>query len=54
MMSIGLHLRIVGRPARMAALDRILRHITASGVAWIVPRVRIAKHWLETFPDKVS
>jgi peptidoglycan/xylan/chitin deacetylase (PgdA/CDA1 family) len=54
MMSIGLHLRIVGRPARMAALDRILRHITASGAAWIVPRVRIAKHWLETFPDKVS
>jgi allantoinase len=54
MMSIGLHLRIVGRPARMAALDRILRHITASGVAWIAPRVRIAKHWLATFPDKIS
>jgi allantoinase len=53
MMSIGLHLRIVGRPARMAALDRILRHITASRVAWIAPRVQIAKHWLATFPDKV-
>ena len=53
MMSIGLHLRIVGRPARMAALDRILRHITANGVAWIAPRVHIAKHWLATFPDKV-
>jgi hypothetical protein len=52
MMSIGLHLRIVGRPARMVALDRILRHITASGVAWIAPRVHIAKHWLATFPDK--
>ncbi len=54
MMSIGLHLRIIGRPARMAALDRILRHITASGVAWIVPRVRIAKHWRATFPDRTS
>jgi peptidoglycan/xylan/chitin deacetylase (PgdA/CDA1 family) len=54
MMSIGLHLRIIGRPARMAALDRILRHITASGVAWIVPRVRIAKHWRATFPDQIS
>jgi allantoinase len=53
MMSIGLHLRIVGRPARMAALDHILRHIRASGVAWIAPRVQIAKHWLATFPDKV-
>jgi len=54
MMSIGLHLRIVGRPARMAALDRILRHITASGAAWIAPRVHIAKHWLATFPEKIS
>jgi peptidoglycan/xylan/chitin deacetylase (PgdA/CDA1 family) len=54
MMSIGLHLRIVGRPARMVALDHILRHITASGAAWIAPRVHIAKHWLTTFPDKVS
>jgi peptidoglycan/xylan/chitin deacetylase (PgdA/CDA1 family) len=50
MMSIGLHLRIVGRPARMAALDRILRHITSSRVAWIAPRVHIAKHWLAAFP----
>jgi peptidoglycan/xylan/chitin deacetylase (PgdA/CDA1 family) len=54
MMSIGLHLRIIGRPARMAALDRVLRHITSSGVAWIAPRVQIAKHWLATFPDKAS
>ena len=54
MMSIGLHLRIVGRPARMAALDRILRHITSSGAAWIAPRVHIAKHWLATFPEKIS
>jgi peptidoglycan/xylan/chitin deacetylase (PgdA/CDA1 family) len=54
MMSIGLHLRIVGRPARMAALDRILHHITSSGAAWIAPRVHIAKHWLATFPDRVS
>jgi peptidoglycan/xylan/chitin deacetylase (PgdA/CDA1 family) len=54
MMSIGLHLRIVGRPARMVALDRILSHITSSGAAWIAPRVHIAKHWLATFPDKGS
>jgi peptidoglycan/xylan/chitin deacetylase (PgdA/CDA1 family) len=54
MMSIGLHLRIVGRPARMMALDRILRHITSSGAAWIAPRVHIAKHWLATVPEKAS
>src|SRR6266702_4681370 len=51
MMSIGLHLRIVGRPGRIGALDRILSHLTSSGVAWVVPRVAIAKHWLTTFPD---
>jgi peptidoglycan/xylan/chitin deacetylase (PgdA/CDA1 family) len=50
MMSIGLHLRIIGRPARIAALDRVLRHIMSAGTAWIVPRVHIAKHWRATFP----
>ena len=31
MMSIGLHLRIIGRPGRIAALDNILEHITDRG-----------------------
>jgi len=50
MMSIGLHLRIVGRPGRIGALDRILSHVTSSGKAWVAPRVAIAKHWRATFP----
>ena len=50
MMSIGLHLRMIGRPGRIGALDRILRHITGSGAAWIAPRAAIARHWLATFP----
>jgi peptidoglycan/xylan/chitin deacetylase (PgdA/CDA1 family) len=52
MMSVGLHLRMIGRPGRMGALDRILQHITGSGVAWIKPRADIARHWLATFPEK--
>ena len=50
MMSIGLHLRMIGRPGRIGALDRILRHITSSGAAWVAPRRDIARHWLATFP----
>jgi peptidoglycan/xylan/chitin deacetylase (PgdA/CDA1 family) len=51
MMSVGLHLRMIGRPGRIGALDRILRHVTRSGFAWIAPRAAIAQHWLATFPD---
>jgi peptidoglycan/xylan/chitin deacetylase (PgdA/CDA1 family) len=51
MLSIGLHLRMIGRPGRMGALDSILRHITESGVAWIAPRADIARQWLQTFPE---
>lgn len=46
MLSIGLHLRMIGRPGRIGALDRILRHITQSNAAWIAPRAEIARHWL--------
>ena len=50
MMSIGLHLRMIGRPGRIGALDRILGHITASNAAWIARRADIARHWRATFP----
>jgi allantoinase len=50
MMSIGLHLRMIGRPGRISALDRILRHIADRGDAWIARRVDIANHWLARFP----
>jgi allantoinase len=52
MMSIGLHLRMIGRPGRIGALDRILRHIGASEAAWIARRADIARHWLAVFPDR--
>jgi allantoinase len=49
MMSIGLHLRMIGR-GRISALDRILRHIADRGDAWIAQRVDITNHWLARFP----
>jgi allantoinase len=46
LMSIGLHLRIVGRPGRIGALERILEHLTARGAVWVARRDAIADHWL--------
>jgi peptidoglycan/xylan/chitin deacetylase (PgdA/CDA1 family) len=54
MMSIGLHLRMIGRPGRIGALDRILKHIASSEAAWIARRADIAEHWLAIFPGDTS
>jgi peptidoglycan/xylan/chitin deacetylase (PgdA/CDA1 family) len=40
-------MRVIGRPGRIGALDRILGTIKAQGGAWIVGRNEIAKHWLK-------
>lgn len=45
MLSIGLHLRIIGRPARIGALEAILAHICDHKDAWIATRRQIAKAW---------
>lgn len=46
MLSVGLHLRMIGRPARIGALETILNHISRSGDAWVTTREQIARHWL--------
>ncbi|MEV3903978.1 allantoinase PuuE [Mycobacterium sp. NPDC050551] len=50
MLSIGLHCRLVGRPARTAALERFLDHVQAHDRVWITRRVDIARHWAARFP----
>lgn len=45
MLSIGLHLRIIGRPGRIGALDRLLETMTARGDVWFATRAAIARHW---------
>jgi allantoinase len=47
MLSIGLHLRMLGRPARMWALERILAHLAKHDAVWIARRDQIAQHWLD-------
>jgi peptidoglycan/xylan/chitin deacetylase (PgdA/CDA1 family) len=53
MMTIGLHTRTIGRPARIAGLEAVLEHMAARGGAWITTRAAIAEHWRASFPDLV-
>ena len=46
MLSIGLHLRMIGRPGRIGALERILKHMRKHEGVWITSREAIARHWL--------
>lgn len=45
MMSVGLHCRIVGRPGRIAALDRFIKYAKQHEQVWWCRRIDIARHW---------
>jgi len=47
MLSIGLHLRIIGRPGRIAGLEDVLAHVARRDDVWIAPRREIAAHWAD-------
>ncbi len=50
MMSLGLHLRIIGRPGRIWALEEFLKHASAAEGVWITTRKSIADRFAETVP----
>jgi putative urate catabolism protein len=50
MMSVGLHLRLAGRPGRFAGLRRFLDHVQRHDRVWLCRRVDIARHWRAKFP----
>ena len=49
MLSIGLHARLIGRPGRMAALERFLDYALGHDRVWIARRIDIANHWRQQF-----
>ena len=53
MMSIGLHMRLAGRPGRMAALLRFLDYVQRHDKVWICRRRDIAEHWRRVHPYRV-
>lgn len=53
MLSIGLHCRIIGRPARIASLGRFLDYVQRHEDVWVARRIDIARHWLAAHPCNV-
>ena len=48
MMSVGLHPRLTGHPARAAGLARFLDYASNFEDVWICRREDIARHWIDT------
>jgi len=49
-MSVGLHMRMIGHPARAAGLERLLDYMLKQDGVWITRRIDIARHWIATHP----
>ncbi len=52
MMSIGLHCRIVGKPARAAVLKQFLEYAASKPDVWFARRIDIARWWLDKYPPQ--
>jgi peptidoglycan/xylan/chitin deacetylase (PgdA/CDA1 family) len=51
LLNVGLHLRIIGRPARFWALDKFLDDLAAlKDRVWVARRRDIAAHWIANGP----
>lgn len=50
MLSVGLHCRLIGRPARLAALKRFVDYVKQHDRVWFARREEIARHWHEHHP----
>jgi peptidoglycan/xylan/chitin deacetylase (PgdA/CDA1 family) len=53
-MSIGLHDRLVGRPARAVGLVRFLEHARRHDKVWFCTGREIAEHWRREFPVEAA
>jgi allantoinase len=50
MMSLGLHLRIIGRPGRIGAFEAFLDHVASRPGVWIATREQIAQAFAAAVP----
>jgi allantoinase len=46
MLSVGLHLRLIGRPGRIGGLEALLAHMATRPGIWFATRRQIAECWL--------
>lgn len=54
MLSVGLHCRLVGRPARLVSLRRFIEHVLAHDRVWTARRIDVARHWLKVHPPSAG
>jgi allantoinase len=47
MMSIGLHMRLAGHPARSEAVSKFIAYAKSHPGVWFAKRIDIARHWQE-------
>jgi allantoinase len=50
MMSLGVHLRIIGRPGRIRTLERFIQHVQSRSGVWLATRHQIATWWAANHP----
>ena len=54
LMTLGLHDRLIGRPARAAGLERFLDYVLEHDQVWIATGEQIARHWIEHHPYRAT
>ncbi len=52
MMSVGLHLRLAGHPARASGLAKFLDYVRQFDDVWVCTRSDIARHWIDNHPHQ--
>ncbi len=52
LMTLALHLRLSGHPARAAALERFLDHVLRHRDVWVSTRLDVARHWARVCPSR--
>ena len=50
LMSVGLHLRIIGRPGRIGALESLIAHVRSKPDVWCATRLEIARAFAKAVP----
>jgi allantoinase len=50
-MSLGLHLRVIGRPGRIGAFEAFLKHVRARQGVWVATRLEMARSFAEQHPS---
>ena len=46
----GLHMRLIGHPARIKGLRDFMDYVSSFPDVWICKREEIAQHWIKRFP----